>query len=420
MLKRGIKKTKKEKKEKESKGLSTIVATLLVIVLTIVAIGVIWVIIRNLIVNQSELVNTQKEFFTENVGINSIKVNNSLVSLSLKKTGGKMEVEKEGKTNQSTGVIEADIISVVDLSGSMAPSCNGVVSRTCCQNTLGGNYDSVTQICSGVNVIRNITCVTTCAGRWIDKLSAAKEANKKLIGILSQSAGSRIGIVAYSTSVNSSASLNLTSNVTQLNGKIDSWVSGGSTCICCGINEALNKLQQQSSSDRSKKIIVMSDGEANVRCATQNTPNATQDSVKASCDANRSLDNLIIYSIGVGEGVNEATLISISGCGGGKYFSAINISELVDVYNSVAEDIQTSAKSTSRFNYMYIIFYNGTTSYREKISEVPDVLAIKTYKFDMTGKLSGEIKKVEVYPVVLSTSGKEIIGPLFDSWESKF
>jgi len=37
----------------------------------------------------------------------------------------------------------------------------------------------------------------------------------------------------------------------------------------------------------------------------------------------------------------------------------------------------------------------------------------------LEGKLEGEIIKIEVYPVILSNSGKEEIGPLFDSWVKK-
>jgi len=157
-------------------------------------------------------------------------------------------------------------------------------------------------------------------------------------------------------------------------------------------------------------------GEANVKCIW-NAPNASQDAINSSCYAKENLDNLIVYSIGAGENVNEETLRGISDCGGGKYFSAMNISELIDVYRSVAEEIKTTSISVNKFNYLYVLFYNGTSSYKEKISEMPDILAIKRYNFDLTGKLEGNITKIEVYPVILSKEGKEIIGPSFDSWE---
>jgi hypothetical protein len=295
-------------------------------------------------------------------------------------------------------------------------SCDKV-SSSCCTNSLKGSYSSGN--CSGVKLIVQNNCTSICHGKWTDRLTAAQDANKELINILSEVEGSRIGLVGYNTSKIDSASINLTDNLNQLNNKIDSWQAGGSTCICCGINEALKKLQQQSYNNRSKKIIVMSDGDANVQCSAQNTHDAVQDAIKSACDAKANLNNLTIYSIGVGGNVNEGTLVSISTCGSGKYFSAINISELIEVYKRVAGEIQAPSESISKFNYLYIIFYNGTSSYKEKILEIPVALVIKSYKFDLTGKLDGQIKKIEIYAVVLTGSGKEVIGPLFDSWEVK-
>ncbi|MCX6750784.1 MAG: hypothetical protein NTZ83_04965, partial [Candidatus Pacearchaeota archaeon] len=80
-------------------------------------------------------------------------------------------------------------------------------------------------------------------------------------------------------------------------------------------------------------------------------------------------------------------------------------------------EIKSSYKPINRFNYLYIVFYNETSSYREKIFDIPDPLVIRKYQFDLTGKISGKITKVEIYPAIVSESGKEVIGPLFDSWE---
>ena len=403
------------------RGLSTVVSTLLIILLVFAAIAIVWVVIKNIIVNQSEIAEKQRDFFSESIRIVNLRINKSLVNMSLERIGGGEKPGNKTVENLTTEeIMEADIISVVDLSGSMR-SCHNV-SQTCCQNTLRGEYTPIhgssSGYCDTLNSNQNTTCISTCYGTWVDRISAAKEANKELINVILQTKGSRIGFVGYDTSVINSASIDLTDDATQLNNTINSWDVGQSTCICCGINEALNRLQQQSSDDRLKKIIVMSDGDANVRCHQQNTPNATQDAIKASCDAKNSLGNLTIYAIGLGEDVDEQTLTGISNCGVGKYFSAINVTQLIDVYKSVAYEIKSTSVSIQKFNYLYIVFYNGTSSYREKTFEIPDVAGIKAYKFNLTGNLEGNITKIEVYPVILSDSGKEIIGPVFDRWES--
>jgi hypothetical protein len=402
------------KRGNSKKGLSTIIATLLMILLTIVAIVILWVVLRNITLQKSEVVDTQKDFLKENIYISSLRVDGSFVDIHLMKTTGGLGVETTQTGNNSGGISDMDVISVIDVSGSMC-ACDSVPSD-CCRNVLGGDYSGGN--CHGLSSNQNDSCITTCGGTWVDRLSYAKEANKELISIISQEETNRIGLVVYSTNVNDSAGSDLTDDITFLNEKIDSWQANGSTCICCGINQAARQLEEQSSDGRIKKVIVMSDGEANVQCPLQNTHDAMQDAIKSSCDAraNPNLPNLTIYSVGAGENVNEGTLINISICGGGKYFSAFNVSELAEIYRILAEDIKTSYKSKSNLDYLYLIFYNGTDSYKEKILDIPDPLVIRGYEYNMTGKLEGKITKIELYPVIVTDSGKEVVGPLYDSW----
>ena len=405
-------------KRSDKRGLSTIVSTLLIILLVLVAIGIVWVVMKDIITNQSEIVNKQKEFFLESIQIVNLRINNSLVNMSLERVGGG---EKPGNQilENITTVMPVDIISVVDISGSMTFCSN--VSSSCCYDILNGDYDSGSLTCFGLNSNKNISCTTTCQGTWVDRIYYAKEANKELVKTLSESGNNRIGFVAYNETVSTFGSIDLTNDVTQLNNKIDSWQATSGTCICCGINEAARILKEQSSDNRAKRIILMTDGEADLGCLEQNTGDPTQDAIKSSCDANKSLKNLIVDSIGAGEDVHfyEDVLVDIANCGGGEYFSAINVTQLIDAYKSVAQEIKSTSVSIQRFNYLYIVFYNGTSSYREKTFEIPDVAQIKEYEFNLTGNLAGNITKIEVYPVILSDSGKEIIGPVFDTWESK-
>lgn len=401
-------------KEINSKGMSTVVATLLIIVLVMVVMAILWTVLRNVIVNQSEILNIKKEFFAENVEISSLRIEGGIVSLSLKRSGGEISVESELKVNEITISIPSDVISVVDLSGSMV-SCNGV-TYNCCRYTLGStSYQDGN--CYGVNTNRNLSCINSpCNGVWVDRLTPTKEANRHLLNIISEVEGSRVGLVAYSNGILSSASRDLSDNIVQLNNTINSWQATGGTCICCGINNASRRLQAQSSDDRTKKIILMSDGEATVGCPEQPGTDPMVDANRSAFDANNSLENLTIYSIGFGPDVNHTTLKAIADCGNGQNFSALDIEDLMDVYTQVSEEIITMSVISNRFNYLYIIFYNETSTYREKIVELPQNLQIKSYSFDLTGKLEGEIIKIEVYPVILLKSGKEEIGPLFDSW----
>jgi hypothetical protein len=74
-----------------SKGLSTIVATLLIILLTLVAVGIIWIVVRNVIQNGAEQVSLGK--FTLNLKIEQVqKVSDTQLNVRVKRNPGEGEI----------------------------------------------------------------------------------------------------------------------------------------------------------------------------------------------------------------------------------------------------------------------------------------------------------------------------------------
>jgi len=406
---------KKRVNKEDSKAMSDVIAAFLIILLSLFLIVIIWNIVKGLAVDDAELTEVKTEFFGENIQITALTLDEEIVKISLQRIARKdrrvVNIWSQEEFEADLGI---DIISVVDLSGSMV-SCNGV-SSSCCSNTLRSNSYSSGN-CYGVSEESEGDCLNICRGSWVNRLDPTKNSNRELLTLLSELENSRIGIVSYSDGVIVSAGTDLTSDIDTLTNVIDSLEARGSTCICCGINEALRILEEQSSDTILKKIIVMSDGEANVRCPEQHTGNAMRDAILSSCNARSSVSNLTVYSVGAGENVNENTLREIAECGEGTYFSALNVSELIEAYRNIIREITTSyVSSYSRFDYIYVVFYNETNSYVEKISNIPENLVIRTYSFDLSDKLEGEIIKIEIYPVILLKSNREEIGPLFDSW----
>jgi len=394
--------------------MSAVITTLIIILLAIVAIGILWVVVKKVIMKQSELIEMKQKFFNEGVEITRAQLEGSLANITIKKIGGEIETKTDEEEVQKT--VESDVISVVDLSGSMR-ACHDINSWYCCYYTLEGDYGDGN--CYGITLDTENDCTSSCSGTWIDRLTPSQDANKELVNILFESENNRMGLVGYNSDIEETAGFDLTNNVESLNTKIDSWEAQGGTCLCCGINKASEKMEQQSSEEKVKTIIVMSDGDANVKCYEQGTGNAGQDAIQAACDANSTLTNLTIYSIGVGDSVNEELLRDIAECGNGEYFSAVDISNLTQIYQHVAEQIIVTHKSTHNFNNLLFVFYNEIDSYKETSSELPGVLGTKKYTFDLTGKLEGQIQKIEIYPIIITTSGKEIIGPLLDIWEAE-
>jgi len=402
------------------RGLSSIITMLVTFLLVIVAITIIWNFLSILIERETEIIKAKSQLFYENMDFIKIQFNQSdplILTINIqKRTSGAIPIEVE---IIETPPPEVDIVSVVDLSGSMRWCLN--VNQICCEDLLGGEYLPLLGQCPDVTVDKESLCVSSpqCEGIWDDKLTPAQNANKELIDrLLNLGNNNRIGLVGYNGAVVSLASINLTDNIGDLNAKIDTWHAKDDTCICCGINEAKKQLEQLSSEEKLKTMIVMSDGISWVECAEQNTGDSLQDAIKAACDANNTLSNLTIHSIGFGGGVDESTLESIAECGGGEFFSADNLDDLTVAYQTVVQEvIQKSQDSVQISNYLVIVFYSGTDSYREIITDLPENLQTKKYSFDLNGKLGGEITKIEIYPVIVTSKGEEIVGPLLDHWE---
>jgi len=401
---------KKNNKMKNRRGLSSVVITLILVAITLVAIFFLWGPIRNLIRQNTEMTNIQNQFFAEQINILNVYFNGSSVDVTVKKPAGQMKtstVNLTGSWQQQQS--SSDIFSIVDLSGSMR-ECLGITQTRC--NRMGGNWQN--PICNTLAGDRQIACVNY-TGVWNDKLGATQNANQDMINNLLGSGSNRIGLIGYKDAVVPSASVDLTNDGALLNATMALWTDTGTTCICCGIQDATTKFLAQSSAGKLKSMIVMSDGDANVNCSGGGSNNAKNDSVKLACAANSTLNNLVIYGIGV-QGADEATLTAIAKCGGGKYYSVLNTSDLIAVYQTIAEQIEQRYESMTAFNYLYFQFYNATDSVREQVTDIPKILETKTYNFNLQGKLSGTITRIEVYPVVLTTIRQEIIGPLLAVW----
>ncbi len=412
------------------RGLSTVVTVLIILLLTIVVLGILWFFVKDFIIKQAEFVKDREKFFTEELKIVKLRVEDKQFNITLRKTGGEIETTKEIVQE----AIPMDVFSIIDVSGSMC-ACYGV-TQSCCNNSLTGEYDdSGGQICWGVNTFEGENCTSICGGDFGDRITPTQNANRELIyTIFQEGSNARMGFVAYEGTVvleDRGSLFNLTDDTIALNNSINLWYAGGGTCICCGINRAKSEFKDQSGG-RSKTMIVMSDGYTNGQCngageqgVTGDLDNdgtadtASDDAIQAAIDAKNDIPDLTIYTVGAGEGVDINTLRNISEAVGGEYFSATDIGDLAQVYEEIGERIVITHESKHSYKYILFIFSSETESYEMLSLEFPEVLGTKDYSFDLAGKLEGEITKIEIYPTIVLDSGRETIGPLMDTWESK-
>ncbi|MGI6366372.1 MAG: VWA domain-containing protein [Bacillota bacterium] len=134
--------------------------------------------------------------------------------------------------------------------------------------------------------------------------------------------GDRGAVVTFS----SSAALRqgLTSDFEAVKAGIDQAYASGGTNIGAGISIAINELINKSTVDRIKVIILLSDGDG---------------SYNHSLTAQAQANDIVIYTIGLGNRVNTSLLKSIAQGTGGMYFPVSSSSQLPDVFSRIEEII---------------------------------------------------------------------------------
>ncbi|MFH1521744.1 MAG: vWA domain-containing protein [archaeon] len=223
----------------------------------------------------------------------------------------------------SNNTQDIDVFSVTDISGSMLPSCSGVSPWYCCWfnncNTEAG--------------------CTSCGGTLENKIQDAKDANYLFIDMILNYTDNRVGLSAYSTSALNSNYHPLSNNNVSLKSEVSSWSAGGNTCICCGVNKAVAGILANSTSDKFRSIVMMSDGDANVQCSAQGTGSASGDAIQSACDAYGY--GIRVYTIGFGADANVQTLTDMASCGNGSFYSAID--DLSSIYEEIATELIETA-----------------------------------------------------------------------------
>jgi len=286
----------------------------------------------------------------------------------------------------------ADVIIITDISGSMEYRLNSDsigIARNCSDPQL---YDSSTK-----------------------RISIAKCLDKMVVDIILNVSGNRVGLSAfygdnsypYKGRVYEEG---LTNNSQYLKSKIDQYVPQDGTPICAAINDAYKILSEQSNPNRTKFVIVMSDGIPTHTCASSGCEGtrtglqsdealwlgygagcyggsddcnvndcncASQNANWSSCRLHNGL-NATVYSVGFGPvsscNMANKTLKNIANCGNGKYYSSDNATLLEDFYRLISYEIlelsyseQISKASSGLFTKIYpdsYIEFNYTSEQR--------------------------------------------------------
>jgi hypothetical protein len=147
----------------------------------------------------------------------------------------------------------ADVVLITDVSGSMAwrmdtDTSSGAINVTNCSNS--SLYDPKN---TRINVAK-------CLDKdFINAILGGNESKCQSEPLQ----GNRMAVVDFSTDAHNYEGL--TNDLQALIDRVNSYRAVGSTCLSCAINLAHQILSTQSNENRSKYVVVMTDGEANVR-----------------------------------------------------------------------------------------------------------------------------------------------------------
>ena len=97
---------------------------------------------------------------------------------------------------------------------------------------------------------------------------------------------------------------------------------------------------------------------------------------------------------------------------GGKFYTYDNVDDVQSIIDDLAKQIIANYRSEGVVSYLYLVFYNDIDAQSIKI-ENPPLLPYETKKYEIVISLTN-VKKAELYPVIVTPSGKEVIGPLID------
>ena len=367
----------------------------------------------------------QETITLSNVTLASIFSSNNLDydDLSLKTLPLRM-----GTANATSSEGNADSVLVTDVSGSMefcsasagwdSNGWSSSSSKGCYYSWWSWYWQSYSSTSDSGYVEFNRTYYSTdsypniCGCRWHaecsnnpTKLEIYINSSKLFNDILLNVTGNRIGVVEYTNHLNYAyentcnpsdritpfpdriaRTNDLSTNKNEINTFLEQTESYFGTCVCCGVNEAVDMLNAQSSASKNQSLIVMSDGEANVECAQQGTGDAKQDAIQAAQDA--CSQGIRVYAIGFGADVDETTLQAMA-CGGGSYHSATNPAQLEEVYRDIAgeiatvsytEQIATNATASSNLAYNSYIQINYTPLTKIEHGKVP--ITTETSRFN--------------------------------------
>lgn len=353
------------------KGISAIIATVLIILVTVAAVTIIWTQIIPMISNFSGTAKVNAFLVEERMSISAITLDReSDTSLDVIVNRGATSLSELGIDNVSEIITEeitvpVDILLLVDLSGSMgwdvSPDCWKEIggedvnlnypgsycdsSESFCEQSFPCGGDYVDGSCINVRadyesrrcVLDINACDNRCEGLSGDSyvpLEVLQDAAQTFVHeVLILNDKSSIALMGFGGS--NFPYLNFTDDEVKLDEAIDDWSAGGSTPLYSGLEASYDKLNSRVSDAEETVLIVLGDGDLNDLGKT------VQDAIDYAAIFPADL-GVNVSTIGFGPNVNVELYEGIAEKGEGIYYDSTEMANLANIFSTIFNVIEYS------------------------------------------------------------------------------
>ncbi|QPJ62115.1 MAG: VWA domain-containing protein [Candidatus Nitronauta litoralis] len=171
----------------------------------------------------------------------------------------------------------------------------------------------------------NVSIVLDKSGSMAgDKIEYAKEA--AIMAVNRLEAQDTLSLVTYDNVVRVILPAQNVVNKANLQNRIRNISSGGNTALFAGVSKGAHELRRYLESTRVNRVILLSDGLANVGPSTP--------SELGNLGSSLSREGISVTTIGLGHGYNEDLMTRLAGYSDGNHYFARSASDLVTVFNN--------------------------------------------------------------------------------------
>lgn len=205
----------------------------------------------------------------------------------------------------------------------------------------------------------NIAIVLDKSGSMAgDKLHNAKEAARMAVDLLNEN--DIISIISYDSTVNVLVPATKVSDKASIHRAIDRMRSSGNTALFAGVSKGAAEIRKFLSKDRVNRVILLSDGQANVG---PSSPTELGD-----LGSSLSKDGITVTTIGLGTGYNEDLMANLAGYSDGNHAFVEDAEDLAkifkyefgDVLSVVAQDVEININIQNGIKPIRILGRDGT------------------------------------------------------------